>query len=772
MKNNHFKPSSDDVGSPNNEDIDVRKALESHVYHWKWYVFSVIMFILLAFLYLRYTPEEFEVSSTIMIDDKDVGGLASEISAFDDLQLMSGSKTSITNEIGVLKSRSLIEQVIKDLKLNITYKHLGKILNNELYDNEIPIRINFLVNDSIIYNLSRSYTITPYSKTEYLFKNNDDESVSEGIFGKSMLTNFGEINITMVNQNIIYNDREIVVEIIPVRLLANVLSEKIEIQPQTVASSLITLKIRDNVQRKAADIIDKLVFLYNKNAIDGKKLVAENTDEFISERIDNISKDLLGVDLNVEDYKTKNKLVNLNSGVDLIMQSNSEFEKTIVELNSEIKLIDYLINYLETNPNDLIPANLGLRDNMTNQNTISYNTLLMERNRIISVSSILNPTVVNLDAQIATLKQSISQSLFNLKTSLDFSLSEARSQMYRLNSKISSAPEQERVIRDIQRQQQITETLYLYLLQKREENAISLVGISPNAKVIDYAQGKDYPVSPRPMMTLGIAILIGLIVPFSTIAINSIIDNKIYTIEDLEDNLDIPILGDIPVAKNNNIINFTNDNSNVAEAFRVLRSNLSFMFSNANNEAKTIFINSTIAGEGKTFITINLASVLATNNEKVLVIGADLRKPKIDKYLKIKSKKGLVNYLVDKAMAISDIIVSYEKSTIDIILSGDIPPNPTNLLMNGRFDQLMDYCKANYDYIIVDTAPVSLVADTLLLSHHADLSLYIVRANFLDKRLLNHPRKMDQNNRLPNMAILLNASNSKRNKYGYNYGYS
>jgi len=298
------------------------------------------------------------------------------------------------------------------------------------------------------------------------------------------------------------------------------------------------------------------------------------------------------------------------------------------------------------------------------------------------------------------------------------------------------------------------------------------VGIAPNAKIIDKADGSALPISPLPKMIYAIAIIFGFMIPFGIISVVSFFDNKIHTIDDLESMLNIPILGDIPEFKSNQkIINFANDKNDAAEGFRILRTNLDFMFSNAVDDSKTIFVTSTIAGEGKTFIAINLASSLVASGKRVLLVGADLRLPKFNEYFSFKFNKGLTEYLVDTNLHASDIVNHDKKTGLNVVNSGAIPPNPADLLMNKRFGEVIAYAKENYDFIIVDTPPIKLVTDTMLISKFADLTIYVTRADYIDKRLLKIPMKIFENNRLSNMAILLNATNYKKSGYGYGYGY-
>jgi len=770
---NKYKAFYIDDSEQQDDEINIREAFEKYSYHWRWFLLGVVIALTAALIYLRYAAYQYEVSSTILIDDKDNGGgLTSELSAFEDLGLLSGSKTSLDTEMGVLKSRTLMERVIKELDLNITYYTKGRIGTHELYQNEVPFNINFFVNDSVLYHLDTTFSITAIAVNQFTLKNVEGDQTSEGVFGENVKFRSGNLVITPTSINHVALGQEIFVQIKPLEKVAIDYKELIKIAPESKKSSLLILTLKDPVKLKAQAILDNLVSHYNKDAVEDKSQIAKNTDVFINNRIEDISVELTNLDMGVETYKTENKLSDMASEAGLVLASNAELTNQIVELTSQIKLIDYVINYMKTNKDDLIPSNLGVLNESTGQNTLNYNKLLLERNRLLSGANEKNPIVINLNDQITRLRESIDQGLRNSRSSLTIALNEVRMQENKLDTKISSAPKKEREIRDIQRQQQIIETLYLYLLQKREENSISLAVTVPNAKIIDRAYGSDIPVSPKKMIVYIVALLLGLIVPFMVIYIRMLLDNKIHTLEDVEAIVKAPILGDIPTTKSEKkVIISEQDRSNVAESFRLLRTNVNFLLPGAKKAAKTIFITSTIGGEGKTFIAINLASALALLNKKVLLIGADIRKPKIAAYLNTKQEKGLTHFLIDTSLEAADVIVHHEKTNLDVLETGIIPPNPSELLTNGRFDEVIAYGKANYDYIIIDTAPVNIVTDTLLLGQHADLFVYVIRANFLDKRLLKIPKMMFENKRLPNMAVLINDTNYEKRGYGYGYGY-
>ncbi|WKK66472.1 GumC family protein [Lutimonas zeaxanthinifaciens] len=755
------------------EPVNYRASIEKYLFQWKWFVLGVIMALLAAYVYLRYTPNQYEVNAAILIDDEDKGGgIASELEAFKDLGLMGDAKTSIDTEIDVLKSRTLIQRTVKDLGINVTYHTIAKIRARQYYKNSSPVIVNFLKKDSSFFNLDTSFTILPKGKTEFLVQSEDEELIIEGFYGEKIEDLFGGVIVTPTDPLNVELDEGAVIKISPFKEVANHYLEKISIETKSKKSSVLVLSLKDEVKLKAEDILNNLVLQYNQDAIEDKQLIAKNTNDFINSRISDISVELADVDLGVETYKTDNKLTDIEYEAGLVLESNSELEKQIVDLTAQIKLIDYVQNYMTNNKEDLIPSNLGLKDETTSQSTLNYNQLLLERNRILTGSSRMNPTVINLEAQIDNLRKSIEQSLVNLRRSLALSLNEARIQENKLNSKRALAPKQEREFQDIKRKQLIVETLYLYLLEKREENAITLAVTAPNAKLLDVADGSSKPVEPRKKIVFLIAIVLGLAIPFVILYIRSLLDNKIHTVEEVEKEVEAPVLGDIPTTGSEKKMIITEkDNSNVAESFRLLRTNVGFMLPQNKEGGKSIFVTSTIGNEGKTFVSLNLANALTLINKRVLLIGADIRKPKISQYLNIEPKVGLTNYLIDHHLEVADVLTDSRQSNLDVIASGPIPPNPSELLTNGRFDEVLAYGRKHYDFVIVDTAPVNIVTDTLLLANLADLFIYVVRANYLDKRLLSVPKKMFENKRLPNMAILINDTNYEKKGYGYGYSY-
>ncbi len=756
--------------STREDKINLRDTIKQSTYHWKLFLIGISTALVLAFVYLKFATYNYEVSSTILINDEDNGGgSTSEISVFQDLGLFAGPKTSLDTEIGVLKSKALIERVIKDLSANVNYFVKNKMAYKEVYKENIPFKIHFFLNDIGLNNLNSSFTIKSISSSEYHLLDSNDQQIKTGVFGERISWEYGDIIVTPKDLNTI-NQEEILIKISPLEEVAISFKKRIDITPENPKSNLLILKLQDPIKLKAREILDSLVSYYNQDAIDYKNLIAKNTNEFLNNRIADVSLELTGWDQGVETYKAKNKLSNIEYESNITLASNASLTKQIIELTSQVKLIDYLIDYMKTNKDDLIPDNLGGLDNI-NQNAIQYNNLLLDRNRLLKGANSQNPIVLNLNDQIASLRESIDRSLINQRSSLTISLNEVRRQENKLDSQIFGTPKKEREIKVIKRQQEIIETLYLYLLQKREENSISSAVTAPYAIVIDKAYGSSLPVAPRKTIVLITSLLLGFLIPALVLIIKSLLDNKIQTYEAVEAIIKAPLLGDIPKTNlKKGIISFENKNNNdsTIESFRLLRANIIHLLSQGNKNSATIFITSTIGEEGKTFIATNLAASFSLIHKKVLLIEANMRNPKIADYLKLKSDQGLFHFLKDDNLDVIDIIKPYKKYNFDIVEAGTSDGESSELLSNGRFEEILNYGDDNYDYVIIETPAVNEDSDTLMLANHADLCLYTIRANSITERMLNVPKALFESKRLPNMNLIM--TDIDYNKLGYDSG--
>jgi tyrosine-protein kinase Etk/Wzc len=669
-----------------------------------------------------------------------------------------------------------MRRVAESLQLNVQYFLVKSPINFEQYPNT-SIKVNFLTGNNSIYGLDTTFIVSILSKNTFTLSDTKGRYSVTKTFGEQISTKFGKIVIT---PNSFKVGEVITVVITPIDLIADNYSSSIRIEPKSKTASIISLSLDDVSVEKANAIINKLINQQNEEAIADKNEVSRNTLDFINDRTNLITAELSAVENNVETFKTQNKLVDVVSEGGLFLETGTDNQKAILEVNTQIRLADFMIDYLSkhSEPSELIPSNIGFSESSIDNLTETYNTLVLERNKILKSSSSKNPIIVNLDAQIASLNNNVKVSLNNFKATLLIKEKELQKQDQAINSKIASVPKYEREYRNIQRQQQIKEALYLYLLQKREETAIALAVTVANTKIIDTAYSNGKPISPKKRIFYLFGLLLGVILPATLIYLLELIDNKIHNKKDI-DKYNLPYLGDIPLSEvKDRLVVSRSDNSSISEAFRHLRTNISFMMGgDTKNKNKTIFVTSTISKEGKSFVALNLAATIAISGKKVVLIGMDLRAPKILEYLDVQNKSniGLSNYIVDTDIELKDIIIPISgRENFYILPSGMIPPNPAELLMNQRISEMFDYVKNNFDYVIVDTAPVSMVTDTFLISCYADSFIYVARANYLDKRMLHIAEHLYHEKRLSNMAILVNGTESQKGNglgYGYGYGY-
>lgn len=765
------------------ENFDLRTVLEKYLFHWQWFVLGAFLCLSFAYVYLRYATPLYQASTTILVKDEKKGGMLSELSAFSDLGLGSGLKSNVDNEIEILKSRTLVESTVKALKLNIALIGHGNVKSIEVYK-DTPIVVDFISQKPDFYSskmLLEFVELTPNSFTLESKINAAAVSIltqkkKEYRYGEIIATSIGELIVTKpidINK-VIYKDyQSIDISVAPLDAVVRGYLSRITVNPISKTSSVVEISITDPIVKRAEVFLNKLIQIYNDDAAADKNFISENTSKFIADRLLLITQELDGVEQDVESFKQSNNLTDIESEARLFIEGSSEYNKLSVQNEIQLNVVSSMLNFLQKSTNaDLLPANIISKEGDAGELINSYNKLILERNRILKSATVLNPTVITLDQQIASLKSNVAESLSRMQTSLNIQKRNLKGQEGLLDSKIGKIPVQERQFRVIARQQKVKEELYLYLLEKREETAISLAATAPNARVIDAAKAALTPVSPKKNIIYLAALLLGLLIPFGIIYLKDLLDTKIKTRADITDKLTIPFLGDVPKSLTPNEIVDTTSRTSTAEALRIVRTNLDFMLNQVpDDKAKTIFLTSTIAGEGKTFLSVNLASIFAHSGKKVLLIGMDIRKPKLNEYIGITQTKGLTDYLSSKSDSINDFKIKYKGyENLDILLAGSIPPNPTELLMNTKVEELFEQFKNEYDYILVDTAPVSLVSDTLIVAKYADTFVYVVRANHIDKRMLNIPDILYKENRLPNMAFILNDTELTKGYGGYGYG--
>lgn len=763
---------------------DTKKLIEEYIIYWKWIVFSILICLVLAFTYLRYTSYEYNASATIKIRDEQQSKKLPSLEEISNKGLFSDGADKIKDEIKTIQSRTITKSIIKKLNLNISYFAEGKIKEQELYKKS-PLEIKFFESDSVIDKINETLIFKVISDTEFImFKEEGtsliDREPKDGkkiSFGDKVDTPYGGFvvipDITSISG---YKDKYIRVNILPVELLVNIYSKKVEISTEP-GSSIITLNLKETVAQKAVDYLNQLIIEYNNDVLADKAEVVKITSDFINNRLEQVAEELGQVESDVEKIQKNYNLTDLSAQTDLNLQARKQLEQQINTTSTNIQMISYLQEEIndENKISDMLPANTGVGDANTNQIIKSHNELVAQRDKLLKNSSEKNPTVIQLNNQIDALRINLQNSLESMKETSKLSLENLNNENRRISGQLYSAPTKERKFRSIQRQKDIKESLFLYLLEKREESAIRLGMDSPIAKTIDKAYSSYIPVSPNTKMTFIASFLIGIFIPIGLIYLLKLVDTKIYTKNDLVNVINIPYLGDIPKTSKKQKLIKRVDYSPKAEAFRIVRSNIDFILRDLKNKQKRLFITSTKAQEGKSHTSTNLASSISFSEKSVLLIEMDIRVPKILDYLGIKEKpkKGLSDYLADNSIKAQDIVVKHpENKFLDIISSGTIPPNPSELLMSPRVTELFKHFENKYDYIIADTSAVGLVSDTLLISELADLFIYVVSADNVDKRrLVNIAQPLYEDKRLPNMTMLLNGVKPGKKGYGYGYGY-
>ncbi|KAA1246927.1 polysaccharide biosynthesis tyrosine autokinase [Aquimarina sp. RZ0] len=766
-----------------NFDNTLKNTLLRYLKKWYWYAICVLITLSLAFIYLRYTPPQYKVTSKILIDDSNESNSGPDLSTFNDLMVFNKSKSKLENEIELLRSRNLMIKVIKKLELNVRYYKKGRVLEVEDYP-ESNISINLVSDDSIFNKRKISFPVRIDSEESYtiLDEKNDNAEIIASKFGATTKTEFGDIIITPNTDDLENRKGQIIkIEIVPLERLADSYNRKLSISQVGEQSTVLNISFQDLVKEKARDILNTLIEQYKADDIQRKKTVSKKTTKFVNERISDIEEDLTTVDNESAGYKSKNLLTtDIGTQSQRLAENDSRNLREINTINNQMILIEEMRRYVADQQGkfNMIPSNLGFSDGGILDLVGRYNALIARRNSLLRSSSEQNPIVVTLDEQIVSLQGALLSSLNNLKNSTGITLKNLEDQNRYFTGKLYRAPKQQKDLIDIQRKINIKEDLFLYLLKKKEEAAITSQITESNIYVVDEAivTRAMTPVSPkRKIIYLG-ALLLGFLIPTSFLYIHDLMDVKVRSKSDVESLLTIPFMGSIPKAKTkkNKVVVSKNSRTSISEAFRIQRTNLDFLMAGSQKKSgKIVFVTSTISGEGKTLVSSNLAKTLAISNKKVAYLGTDFRDPKIHNFFDLSGGRdtiGFTNYIMNSDIATKDIVYKTgEEDSLYIIPSGLIPPNPAELLMNDRVKEMFDYLEANFDYIVVDTAPVSLVTDTLLISHYADLCVYIVRENYSDKRILEVAENLYRNDRLPNMAVLLNAESNSNIGYGYGY---
>jgi tyrosine-protein kinase Etk/Wzc len=755
--------------APDGDDqINFSKIINKLTAHWIWFVGSLAISVIAALFYLHYTPSRYVVNARVLINDaQSAGSMAKEGGALMDLGGLMGSSSSVDNEAEILKTPDLLEEVVREMQLNIVYSQRTGLLLRELY--QAPFSLTLVNTRDTIGSVSLDVTILPNNKIRI----NAEEFNRDLTWNETFtLPEVGVLKLVPLPGRKLQTDEVYNVQLSSIDLAVSELMNRMSVAVSNKQVTIIDLSLIYPVQKKGEEILSAIIGKYKASNLEDKNAVADSTYVFIKERLNIIASELGDVETKVQRFKKENSLADMSEQGKLLVQTTGQYTADLAKAETQISVLNELEDYLKDEtknkrvyPTALLPSDLVF-SNLMNQ----YNALLSERDRALMSVTAETPFVQNLNKQIDEMRAGILANVQSSKSTFVITRDRLRSQVDKAQGQIQGVPQIEKDYLQLARNQQIKQELYIFLMQKAEETAISKMSNISIAKVIAKPKAGLYPISPSKKVAVGLAIFLGLAVPLGIIVIKGLLDTTIGSKDDIVSMTDVPVIGEIShnITKNNLVV-LQDSRSAVAEQFRALRSNLSFYLKNKGTNV--ILLTSSMSGEGKSFVAINLGSALALLGKKVLLMEIDLRKPGLSNKLGISNDIGFSNYIINERLTTADIIkpVAGVNSNLFVISSGPLPPNPIEILMNERTAGLMETLRDQFDYIIMDAPPIGVVADAESVSVFADMALYLVRQKVTQKEQLSIVDDLYQTQKMNNLAIVINDMNNKNSSYG-NYG--
>ena len=760
------------------------------ILNWKWFVLSLIICLGAAHIYLRYAPPIYQAAAKLLIKEEQNGRRGNSIQSSANLGIISNSN-GIDNEMEILKSRTLAQQAVYDLKLYTTYRHEGRIKDHLIYgEQEVNVDMDYEHLKKL--NAPMSFKITREGRNYHVvgsyFVPIDDNSYNPGpvtvdkvitALPATLGTRVGMVKFTQNGNYMLRDGESLKVTMIAPEIAAGKYVGSLSVSPSTKATSIAQLVITDEIPQRAIDYLKQLAIVYNRQANEDKNQIAVRTEQFINQRLEKINAELGNTEGQLENYKKRNNMVQLSMNASTAFSNADSYAQKLNEANTQVALLDELTKYMNepSNRHQPIPSNVGLNDASATSLINKYNEIALQRNQLLHSASESSPTVTPLTSQLDDLQASIKRAMSQARAGLNIQRNSIASQQGKYQGQISNTPEQERILTQIGRQQEVKSGLYLMLLQKREENSISLAATADKGKLIDNPvfAGK---VTPKDSIILMIAFGLGLAIPALILFLLAFFRYKIEGHDDVAKLTKLPIIADVAIASDRaktkaDIVVHENKNNLMEEIFRSLRTNLQFLM---KEHDKVILMTSTTSGEGKTFIASNVAISFALLGKKVVLVGLDIRKPRLAELFEIDDHHhGITNLLIKDNITWDDvnkqIVNSGVNSNLDLLMAGPVPPNPGELVTRKSLEETMDILKEHYDYIIIDTAPVGLVTDTLALGRIANATVYACRADYTQKSSFGLINGLAYEKKMPNMSIVLNGVDLSKKKYGYYYGY-
>ncbi len=751
---------------------------------WYWFIISLVITLGVAVFYLLTTPPVYTRSASLLIKEDSKGNSVSDAAGvLGDIDIFQSS-TNVNNEIQSLQSPSVMFDVVKRLHLDISYYADGGFYKKTLYGSTCPYAVSF---NDLQDNENVAFTIVSDGKgqvklTDFSCGGEEVEGEATAKLNSTVDSPVGKISVKATNDSIAYDAPAVYVSRIGYQAATSSYASRLSVALSDEKSSIINLTFNDVCIQRAEDVLNTVIAVYNENWIKDKNQIAVSTSAFISERLGVIEQELGNVDENISSYKSEHLLPDVQAAANMYMTQSSETNAQILALNTQLSMARYIRNYLTnaTSKNQLLPANSGIDNPGIEAQIANYNTAQLRRNDLVANSSEKNPLVVDMDQSLDNMRHAIITSIDNHITTLNTQLRSLQQSERQTTERIAANPSQGKYLLSVERQQKVKEALYLFLLQKREENELSQAFTAYNTRVITPPTGSFVPTAPVKKNILLVAIALGILIPVVIIFIRENMNTKVRGRKDLE-NLSLPFVGEVPMAADSkkseaketkNIIIKQGNRDIVNEAFRVLRTNLEFMLeANDSEQVSVTLFTSFNPGSGKTFLTMNTAAAFALKGKRVLVIDGDLRHGSASAYLG-KQFKGLSDYLGKREDDAEKLI--QEKPEIPglyILPSGTVPPNPTELLGEIRFKELVRRLRGEYDYVFIDCPPIDIVADTQIIEKLADRTLFVVRAGLLERDMLPELQRMYDEKRFKNMAVVLNGTEGGTGRYGYRYGY-